>query len=143
MGTASQRVNVLFSHQIKKHHGWVDAVCLAAPLCLTLCDPKDCSSSVHVDSPDQNTGMGCHNFLQGIFPTQVLNPGLLHCRQILYHLSHQGSPCGWSGGRLNQLRSLHGLLAMGYPSPCLSLPVPFPGLNCNPIGSLGAWKSRL
>ena len=36
--------------------------------------------------------MGCHFLLQGIFLTQGLNPGLLHCRQILYHLSHQGSP---------------------------------------------------
>ena len=36
--------------------------------------------------------MGCHFLLQGIFPTQGLNPGLQHCRQILYHLSHQGSP---------------------------------------------------
>ena len=35
---------------------------------------------------------GCHSLLQGIFPTQGLNPGLLHCRQILYCLSHQGSP---------------------------------------------------
>ena len=35
---------------------------------------------------------GCHSLLQGIFPTQGSNPGLLHCRQILYHLSHQGSP---------------------------------------------------
>ena len=34
---------------------------------------------------------GCHYLLQGIFPTQVLNLGLLHCRQTLYHLSHQGS----------------------------------------------------
>ena len=33
--------------------------------------------------------MGCHVLLQGIFPTQGLNPHLLHCRQILYHLSHQ------------------------------------------------------
>ena len=32
-----------------------------------------------------------HSLLHGIFPTQGLNPGLLHCRQILYHLSHQGS----------------------------------------------------
>ena len=32
-----------------------------------------------------------HSFLQRIFPTQGLNQGLLHCRQILYHLSHQGS----------------------------------------------------
>ena len=36
--------------------------------------------------------MGCHFLLQGIFPTQGLNPGLLHCRQTLYCLSHQGSP---------------------------------------------------
>ena len=43
------------------------------------------------DSPGKNTGVGCHAFLQGIFPTQGSNPGLPHCRQILYHLSHQGS----------------------------------------------------
>ena len=36
--------------------------------------------------------MGSHSLLQGIFPTQGLNPGLLHCKQILYHLSHRGSP---------------------------------------------------
>ena len=44
------------------------------------------------DSPGKNTGVGCHSLLQGIFPTQGSNPGLLHCRHILYHLSHQGSP---------------------------------------------------
>ena len=44
------------------------------------------------DSPSKNTGVGCHALLQGIFPTQGLNPGLLHCKQILYCLSHQGSP---------------------------------------------------
>ena len=63
--------------------------------CLTLSDTMDCSppgSSVLGDSPGKNTGVGCHAFLQGIFPTQGLNPGLPHCRQILYHLSHQGSP---------------------------------------------------
>ena len=43
------------------------------------------------DFPGKNTGVGSHSFLQGIFPTQGLNLGLLHCRQILYHLSHQGS----------------------------------------------------
>ena len=42
--------------------------------------------------PGQNTGMGSCSLLQGIFPTQGLNPGLPHCRQILYQLSHQGSP---------------------------------------------------
>ena len=40
----------------------------------------------------KNTGVGCHFLLQGIFPTQGSNPGLLHCRQILYCLSHQRSP---------------------------------------------------
>ena len=40
----------------------------------------------------KNTGVGSHSVLQGIFPIQGSNPGLLHCRQILYHLSHQGSP---------------------------------------------------
>ena len=50
------------------------------------------SSSVLGDSPGKNTGVGCHALLQGIFPTQESNPGLPHCRQILYHLSHQGSP---------------------------------------------------
>ena len=39
----------------------------------------------------KNTGVGCHFLLQGIFLTQGSNPGLLHCRQTLYHLSHQGS----------------------------------------------------
>ena len=44
------------------------------------------------NSPGQNTGVVSLSLLQGIFLTQGLNPGLLHCRQILYHLSHQGSP---------------------------------------------------
>ena len=54
----------------------------------TFCNPMDCSlpgSSVH--------GIwGCHFLLQGTFPPQGLNSGLPHCRQILYHLSHQGNP---------------------------------------------------
>ena len=41
-------------------------------------------------SPDQNTGVGSRSLLQGIFPTQESNPGLLHCRRILYQLSHRG-----------------------------------------------------
>ena len=44
------------------------------------------------NSPGQNTGVGSLSLLQGIFPTQGSNPGLPHCRRILYHLSHQGSP---------------------------------------------------
>ena len=49
-------------------------------------------SSDHGDSPGKNTGVGWHALFQGIFPTQGSNPGILHCRWILYHLSHQGSP---------------------------------------------------
>ena len=40
----------------------------------------------------QNSGVGSLSLLQGIFPTQWWNSGLPHCRQILYQLSHQGSP---------------------------------------------------
>ena len=49
-------------------------------------------SSVHGDSPGKNIGVVCHALLQGILPVQGSNPGLPHCRQILYHLSHLGSP---------------------------------------------------
>ena len=45
-----------------------------------------------MDHPGQNTGVGSLFHLQGIFPTQGLNPGLLRCRQILYQLNHKGSP---------------------------------------------------
>ena len=44
-----------------------------------------------LEFPGKNTGVGSHSLLQGIFPTQGSNLSLLHCRQILYHLSHQGS----------------------------------------------------
>ena len=52
---------------------------------LCLCNPMDYSppgSSVHWDTPGKNTAVGCHALLQGIFPTQGLNPGLPHCGQI-------------------------------------------------------------
>ena len=38
-----------------------------------------------------HTGVGSHSLLQGIFPTQGLNPGILRCRQVLYQLSHKGT----------------------------------------------------
>ena len=94
----SQNLNIFTQGQTLKIHisflFLINAVlCLVAQSCPTLCDPMDCSppdSSVHGDSPDKNTGVGCHVLLE-IFPTQGSNPGLTHCRQILYHLS-QGSP---------------------------------------------------
>ena len=67
---------------------------LVAQSCPTLCNPRDCSlpdTSVHGDSPGKNTRVDCHALLQGIFPTQGSSPGLLYGRQILYHLSYQGS----------------------------------------------------
>ena len=71
-------------------------VCVkVAQLCLTLCDPMKCSlpgASVLGDSPGKNTGVGSLSLLQRIFPTEGLNPGLLHYRLILYQLSHKGSP---------------------------------------------------
>ena len=72
---------------------------LITQLCLTLCDPLDCcppGSFVHgilqariLEWVAILFSMGCSRPRSGIL---VWNPGLLHCRQILYHLSHQGSP---------------------------------------------------
>ena len=67
-------------------------VCSVVQSCLALCDPMGCSlpgSSVRRGSPGKNSGVDCHGLLQGIFPIQRSNPGLPHCRQILYYLSHQ------------------------------------------------------
>ena len=51
-----------------------------------------CGLYIPWNSPGQNTRVGSLSLFQGIFPTQGLNPGLLHCRHILYHLSLKGSP---------------------------------------------------
>ena len=55
---------------------------------MTLCHSMDCPWNL----PAQNTGVGSLSLLQGIFPIQRSNPCLLHCRWILYQLSHKGSP---------------------------------------------------
>ena len=98
----------LFSVEIPKLASWIHLqsppwedslicwVCTKSfQSCLTLCNPMDYSplgSSVHGDSPGKKEcWVGCHALLQGIFPTQGLNPGFPHCRQILYHRNHQGS----------------------------------------------------
>ena len=73
----------------------IAVLCLVIQSFLILCDPMDCSmtgSSVHGDSSGKNIEVGSHALLQGIYPTQGSNWGLLNCRQILYLLSHQGSP---------------------------------------------------
>ena len=65
-----------------------------------------CTRLLHPwDFLGKSTGVGCHFLLQGIFPSQGSNPGLPHCRQMLYHLSHQGSP-----GRVIQILLLRSTL---------------------------------
>ena len=70
-------------------------MCLVPQLCLTVCDSMDCSppgSSVHGDSADKNTGVGCLAPCPGDLPNPGIGPSSPQLRQILYHLSHQGSP---------------------------------------------------
>ena len=64
---------------------------LVSELCLTLCYCMDCSFC-QWNSPGKNTEVDSHSLPQGIFPTQGSNLCLLHCKWILYSLSHQGSP---------------------------------------------------
>ena len=68
-------------------------VCLVTQSCLTLCNPMDGSPPdfFPMGFSRQEYWSGLPLSLQGIFPAQGSNLGLLHCRQILYHLSHQGS----------------------------------------------------
>ena len=94
---------------------WKWKIMLVVQLCPTLCDFMDCSpagSSVRGNFPGQNTGVGGLSLLQGIFPTQGSNPGLPHCRWILYEQSHQGSlqflPL-WNGNSIYLVRFLWGL----------------------------------
>ena len=96
------KYEVIFQYHVPTHWDFLTnmvtscaVLCLVAKSCLTLCYPMDCNlagSFVHGNSPGKNTGVGCHALLQGIFPTQGTKLGLPHCRWILYHLSHQGSP---------------------------------------------------
>ena len=70
-------------------------VCSVSQLCPTLCDPMDCnlpSAFVHGIFQARMLEWGCHFLLQGIFPTQGLNPHLLHCQADSLPLSHLGSP---------------------------------------------------
>ena len=99
-------------------------LCLVAQSCPALCHPMDCrppGSSVSGDSPGKNTGVGCHSLLQGIFPTQGSNPGLPHCRWILYRLSHQGRHL-WehpycAGGKTRSLIHIQNMILTPVPAP--------------------------
>ena len=67
---------------------------LVTKSCLTLATPwaVACQAPLSCNFPGKGTGVGCYFLLRRIFLTQELNPGFLHCRWILYWLSHQGSP---------------------------------------------------
>ena len=96
--------NLLLTYPQLKYHFFRDAFSGQIPIIQTLMKAKSESRSVvsnslrpHVlyspwNSPGQNTGVGSLSLLQGIFPTQGSNPGLPHCRWILYQLSHKRSP---------------------------------------------------
>ena len=81
------------------------------------------------NSPGKNTGVVCHALLQGIFPTQGLNPDLPHCRQILHHLSHQGSP------RILEWMAYHFSRAS-------SRPRNWTGISCIAGGFFTSWATR-
>ena len=93
----SDSVLYIYFFQIIFHCSLVLCVCVcvkATRSCLTLCNPMDCSPLIYRflcpwNSPSKNAGVGSHSLLQGIFPAQGLNPGLLHCRQILYSLNYK------------------------------------------------------
>ena len=85
----SQRLNLGLLHCRQMLYHLSHQGAKVAQSCLTLCNSMDCSLW---NSPGQNTGMGSLSFLQGIFPTQRSNSGLVHYRWILYQLSHKGSP---------------------------------------------------
>ena len=75
--------------------GKISAVCacvLVTQLCPTPWNPMEPARLLSWDSPGKNTGVDSYSLLQGIFPIQGSNPGLLHSKQILYPLGHQGSP---------------------------------------------------
>ena len=88
---------------------------LVTQSCLTLCGPMDCSppgSSIHgILQIRILEWVAIPSLLQGVFPTQGSNPGLLHCRQILYCLNHQGSPGNWDLSSL--ARDFIGILCTG------------------------------
>ena len=84
-----------------------------------------------MDSPGKNTGVDCHSILQETFLTQGSNLGLLHCRHILYHLSHQGVfKCGQGMGQAKRgwwhvLVFSNGLSIPGPKTICLVFCNPF------------------
>ena len=74
------------------YHDFSNCVLVVLDDSLMFSNAQKCRNSPIWGSPGQNTGVGRLSVLQGNFPTQRLNPGLSHCRWILYQLGHKGSP---------------------------------------------------
>ena len=106
---------ILLSPEVK-WEVWSESVTQS---CLTLCDPIAHQAPLSMEFSRQEywSGLPCPP-LRGIFPTQGLNSGLLHCTQILYHLSHQGSPSDHISGTTQPECPLQSTLAhfwVGFP----------------------------
>ena len=104
---------------------------------LTLCDPMDCPWN----SPGQNTGVDSLSVLQGIFSTQGSNPGLPHCRQILYQLSHKGSG-PFLKSLLNLVQYCFCFMFLFFVHEACEILVPYPGTKPTPCAldsSLNHW----
>ena len=103
----SQNTSCRYSSTYFKVPTYVLAICCYIGQVSASCSVMSDSSRPHElqptrllcpwNSPGKKTGVGSHSLLQGIFLTQGMNQGLLHCRQILYHLNHQGSLIGAQG----------------------------------------------
>ena len=123
---------------------------LVAQLYLTFCNPLEYSlldSSVHGIPQERILEWVAISFSRGIFPTQGSNPGLLHCRQILYHQSHQGSPnsinwlkmvktpVGWTVKSLIKLLSWNQFSSVAQSCPILCDPMDYtpPGSSIHGI----------
>ena len=89
---SDEAVSLVFLGNVNPNSLFLGGVVLLSQSFLTLLQPHGLWPTRLLclgDSPGQNTGVGCHSLLQGIFLTQGLKMGLPHCGQILYHLSHQ------------------------------------------------------
>ena len=129
--------------------------CVLAQLCLTLCDPTDCSppgSSVHGIFQARNTGAGCHFLLQDIFPIQGSNLCLLH----LWHWQMDSLPLGHLGSLPSQcllMLTVLKTLKQGFPggSGVKNLPtnagdsssIPDPGRSHTPRSNSACWPQLL
>ena len=92
-------------------HPWVNGSTSCRPFTPWNIEKWKSLNRVPMDFTGQNTGVGRHSLLQGIFPTQGSNPGLPYCRWILYQLSHWGSLLSskkeWTIDTCSNLNSSH------------------------------------